>query len=408
MGAATSAPISSATVSHQETATGKRTFESAWAEMERRHAWRIVEEEVHNPPLAIARVPYAWQDFDNRHAAAFREKHGLLELIAGAADDWEAILRLRHWVFMNVRDGQPSWPLSGHEPSQIVDASLHGATFYCTYFAYAFAAAASACGFPARHLGIDVLRKANEPGAHHGVADVWVNKFRKWVHVDPNYDHHYELDGIPLNAEEIGQAWRRNQGRGIVGLVGPEKREVERPRAGIAGKHESACFYWHYIDTLNDFFHRKNLTWPEPVVFLVDEERKQNTWLQGNPPNTYPHKRYENGTFITTERVDDAYPDLNCTRFDLLPPEKVPYVARVVFGRTCVPNFSHYVARVDGSSPQPIRGIEFPWQLKLGANRVEFRAVNVAGREGPPSRLALHVERESAKTPGWPTKKSAN
>lgn len=405
MGTATTAQVQG--VARPRAEQPGRVFETVWAELERRHAWRITEEEVHNPAIAFAHVPYAWQDFDNRHAAAFREKHGLMELIAGAADDWEAILRLRHWAFMNVRDGMPSWPL-GQAPAQIVDSSLQGATFYCTYFAYVFAAAAAACGFPARHLGIDVLRGPDEPGAHHGVADVWVNKFRKWVHLDPNYDHHYELDGVPLNAEEMGQAWRRNQGRGIVGLVGPGRHESERPRAGIAGKHESACFYWHYIDTLNAPFLRTNLAWPDPVVFLVDEERRRNVWLQGQPPNTYPHGRYQNGTFLTTERVADAYPDLNCTHFDVMEPGKVPNLARVVFGPTCVPNFSHYVARVDGGAPQVIRGIEFPWQLRAGANRVEFRAVNLAGHEGPPSRLALRVERESGKTPGWPTKRSPN
>ncbi|MCZ7648745.1 MAG: transglutaminase-like domain-containing protein [Planctomycetota bacterium] len=406
MGHAATLPAQAARSTSNEASA--RVFESVWAEMERRYAWRILEREVHNPASAFAHLPYAWQDYDNRHAAAFREKHKLLELIAGARDDWEAILRLRHWAFMNLRDGQPSWGLGQGYAAETVDASLAGATFYCTYFAYVFVAAASACGFPARHLGIDNLRGPDEPGSHHGVADVWVNKYRKWVHVDPNYDHHYELDGVPLNAEELGQAWRRNQGQGIVGLVGLDRREVERPRAGIAGQHESACFYWHYIDTLNAVFNRGRLSWPDPVVFLVDEERKKNTWLQGRPPETYPHVRYKNGTFLTTERLADAYPDLNGTRFDLLEPGKVPYLARVVFAGSCVPNFSHHVARVDGGAPQVIKGIEFPWQLHLGENRVEFRAVNLAGHEGPPSRLAVHVERLPGREPGWPTKKSAN
>ena len=75
-------------------------------------------------------------------------------------------------------------------------------SYYCTHFAYAFVAAASSMGYPARHLGIDCEHSSDEGSTHHGVADVWVNCLRKWVALDPNYDAHLELDGVPLNAEE--------------------------------------------------------------------------------------------------------------------------------------------------------------------------------------------------------------
>ncbi len=380
----------------------KRHFEETWSILETRHGWRITEEDVLNPDIKIANVPYAWQDYDNRHAKAFREKHQLEELIEDAASDWEAILRLRHWAFMNLRDGKPSFPIQGSRASEVVDASLSGATFYCTYFAHGFVAAATSVGFLARHLGVDGLRTSEERGTHHGVADVWVDSLRKWVHLDPNYDHHYELNGVPLSAEELGQCWRKNQGEGVKGYVGPERRETHRPRAGLPGKSETACFYWHYIDTLNDVFNRTGRGWPDPVVFLVDEERKKNTWLQGQPPDTFSHGRYSNGTFLQTERYEDAYPDMNCTKLEILKPQKVPYVARMTFGRTYVPNLSHHHARTNGGPIQVIRGEEYPWQLILGTNELEIRAVNLAGREGPPSRIRVRIEEDGSRKPTWP------
>lgn len=79
-----------------------RVFEETWRALEKNLAWKVTELEVHNPEIGLAKLPYAWQDYDNRRAAEFRERHRLAEVVAGAADDWEAILRLRHWTFTHV------------------------------------------------------------------------------------------------------------------------------------------------------------------------------------------------------------------------------------------------------------------------------------------------------------------
>lgn len=367
----------------------ERTFEEAWTELEELHDWRISEVEIHNPPIALSTIPFAWQDHDSRRAAAFREKYRLAELVAGADDDWEAILRLRHWAYNHIHMGTPSFPTD--DPVAAVEASLEGATFWCTYYAYAFVAAASSMGYPARHLGIDNEHSADERSSHHGIADVWVNRFRKWVALDVTFDAHYELDGVPLNAEEMGRRWQTHKGEGIKTLLGPGRREVERARFGEIEVSESWRYFWHYIDTLNDVFHRRGTTWPKPVVFLVDDARKAQTWYQGAPPNTRPHGRYENGTFVTTERYADAYPDMNCTRLAIGGPKGMPYYCRVRFGSTCVPSFSHYEARTDGGEPERIDGAEHPWQLHPGECSLEVRAVNAAGVKGPPSRARVEV-----------------
>jgi len=377
-----------------------RPYEDVWAENEKRHAWKIAIAEWHNPPVKEAKLPYAWQDYDNRHAAAFREKYRLQELIAGSADDWEAVLRLRHWAFTHVRDGNPSFPAEA--PEDIVSSSLAGATYYCTYFAYAFVAAANAVGFSARHLGIDCEHERGEASSHHGVADVWVNSLRKWVAVDPNYDYHYELNGVPLNAEEIGNLWRSRKGDGMSVFIGPERREVPRGRQSRVDKHESCGYYWCYIDSENDTFHRRRQNWPNPVVFLVDEERKRRKWYQGDKENSQEHGRYTNGSFITTERYADAYPDLNCVNLTLLPPTKIPYGCRVQFGNGCTPNFSHVLLREDGGAPFRVDGLEYPWRLHPGANSLEARLVNHAGLQGPPSRVVVRVDEDRSRQPEWP------
>jgi hypothetical protein len=392
-------PTIASNVQEPAVLAGTRAFEAVWNELERRHAWKISELEVDNKPVAVSRFPFVWQDYDNRRAVAFREKHRLAEVIAGASNDWEAILRLRHWTYTHMRDGTPSFVPPN--PAALVDASLSGATFWCTFFAYAFVAACGSMGIPARHLGIDCEHTADEGSTHHGISDVWSNHLRKWVAVDAHHDSHHEVDGVPLNAEEVGQHWRSHRGVGMKSLIGPTSREVPRARACVPSKHESCGYFWHYIDCEVDLLHQRNQPWPNPVILLVDEERKRQTWYQGPKGKSYKHGRYSDGSFLTTEKFGDAYPDLNCARLSLLEPTK-PYSCRVQFGGG-VPNFQHYVAIIDGESEVRIDGVEYPWRLHPGVNAIEVRAVNTAGVRGPASRIRIRIEDDPKRKPEWPS-----
>jgi hypothetical protein len=395
MGIATaSAPVISSSP-----AAPKRHFEEAWAELERMHAWRISELSVDNREIARALCAYAWQDYDNRHAVKFREQHKLAELVAGAANDWEAILRLRHWVNVHMRDGNPSF--STARPSAILDGVTHGATFWCTFYGYAFAGACAAVGIPARHIGIDCEHEKGEGSTHHGIADVWSNHFRKWIAIDAHYHSHLELNGIPLNCEEIGMHWRKHRGEGLKSFSGPHHREVPRARPSRVDKHESCGYYWHYIDLHNDYHHHGKHTWPDPVVFPVDDERRKRIWYQGSAEKSHPHGRYANKSWFMTERAADAYPDLNCVKLELLPPMK-PWNTRVNF-HSMVPNYSHYLVKIDNADIDRTEGVSYTWRLHPGLNSLEVRAVNLAGWEGPASRVEIRIEDDKTRKPEWPS-----
>jgi hypothetical protein len=375
-----------------------RQFEKTWAKLEADHGWAITEGVIDNRSIAASRLVYAWQDYDNRRATEFRQRHGLEQLVAGAANDWDAILRLRQWAFTRIKSGTPSVPST--DPFHIMAASQAGGTFWCTYYAYLFVAACGAMGFCARHLGVDAERDKTGQGTHHGVADVWVNTFRKWAAVDPMYDSHYELNGVPLNAEEVGQRWRAHKGAGIEARVGPERQLVARARPAVPGDHESRAYYWCYIDAESDVFHRRASLWPNPVVFLIDDERESRTWYQGQPPDAAPHGRYANGSFIQTRRSEDAYPDLNCTRIDL-EPAGLPGSCNATFYSHCAPNFSHYTVRAGGREFRT-ESANFAWRLHPGGNTLEVHAVNLAGHAGPPSKVEIHVEPDSRRKAEWP------
>jgi hypothetical protein len=376
--------------------TSARSFEETWKNLEAAHAWRITESSVDNKPIAKSRLSYAWQDYDNRRAVEFRQRFKLDELIAGAPSDWEAILRLRNWASTHIRPGNPS--VGSADPFHILAAVEAGGTFWCTYYAYLFVAACGAVGFSARHLGVDAERDQNGVGTHHGIADVWVNTYRKWVAMDAMYDSHYELNGIPLSAEETGQRWRTHRGEGIEPRIGPRRLLAPFARNPVPGDHESRAYYWHYIDMEGDVFHRRQAAWPNPVVFLVDDERSNRTWYQGQSPNTFPHGRYADGSFVTTRRVEDAYPDLNCTKIEL-GATMLPYVAQATFWTCCAPNFSHYTVTLDEQQTVRLESPTLSWRLHGGTNSLAVQCVNLAGHAGPRTRVEVHVEPDATRKP---------
>jgi hypothetical protein len=388
-------------------ANNDRPSDEVWRELERRHGWSIRVTGCENPRPALSRMPFCWSDYDNRHAVAFRERHRLQEVIAGARDDWEAILRLRHWTFVNmVNATEASLPLpepfSTLDPEALVSASHVGGTFWCSYFSMVFVAAASSLGFVARKLSVDYEHTADEPSYHHGVADVWVNKFRKWVHMDPNYDHHYELAGVPLNADEVGRRWQTHRGEGIQAVVGPDSRPVERAINSRVGHSEACSCFWSLVECRNDIFRRDGRGSKSLAVMLVDEARQKQRWYQGKPPNTHEKKAYTDGSLLITEDPAEAYPDVDAAWMELLPPHKMPYYCRVQFSTPCAPYFSHYEVSVDGGPAERVEGQEYPWRLHLGPCSIEVRTVNVAGQRGAAYGMRLAIEKNPAVVPEWP------
>jgi len=384
-----------------------RPFDDVWRELEARHAWKIQVTAYDNPAPAVSRMPYLWSDYDNRHAVAFRERYHLEELLEGSEDDWEAVLRLRHWVFNNMVNHTNASlpglePFSTIDPFALLSACRVGGTFWCSHFAMVFVAAATSMGFVARKLSVDCEHTADEKGCHHGVVDVWVSKFRKWVHLDPNYDHHMEHRGVPLSTEEIGQRWQRHRGEGVQPVVGPQRRPVPRVRRGKPGEPEACACFWHLIECRNDVFRRDGRGSKSMSVLLVDEARKAQRWTQGTPPNTFEKRGYADGTLLITEDPADAYPDADASWMDLLPPHKMPYYCRVQLATPFAPFFSHYQVSVDGGPPERMEGIEYPWRLHPGACSIEVRTVDVAGRRGPAYGMRLDISEDAAATPQWP------
>ena len=173
---------------------------------------RIVEHD--NPPVLRSRYPFEYESFGARGLWRLRRGYGLDEVIAKGRTEFEQILLLRDWVSRRWDHGYcnvDNWSKTGLE---YLRRAEKGECFTCAVYAFTLTEALTAMGFPARNITMaqadtDFIGPDDEIG--HCVTEVWSNQFRKWIVLDADAAAHFELDGVPLSALEVRNAWIRRK-----------------------------------------------------------------------------------------------------------------------------------------------------------------------------------------------------
>jgi hypothetical protein len=220
-----------------------------------------------NPAIVRPSRPFGLQAPTWR-ALMLRQRWNLDTVVAGAADDFEKIVRLAHWTREQWSDGWRS-DLKDLHVTPPWDAALiltlakaDLAQGMCTHFSTVFVHCCAALGIPARHL----ICKA------HCSAEAWSDRFRTWVWVDCGGDpddtrravYHVERNGVPLSALAARAAWAAGDLSGVR-LVGRRAQEAFRLEARLAhlqrlcipgrndqmtslspGEPEHGALYYHY------------------------------------------------------------------------------------------------------------------------------------------------------------------
>lgn len=343
------------------------------------------------PALKRSHQTWVFQDTDNQNLIRFRERFQLEKIIEGAADEWHAIRLIRNWVYLqNVRGG-------GDGPNNIPNADTEslmlsfnaGASFFCTYFARLMRATTLALGWVSRHVAVGTdYDRWGGPG-HHGVCEVWVNQFKKWVLIDAHFDTHYEIKGVPLSAYEIHRAAVEGREKEVDHSKGPEGQLVdpyENGRGGPVGGSQLDTFFWRYYHLKNTPF-SENGSWDfSKYMLLEDETHNDKVWYQHNRKK---HTSYKD-KFISEKNVDEVYFDVNSIYLE--PKTNLEEVANrgiVVFDiGTMTPNLNGLEIQLDNKTWQPQSvWTRVQWALHKGDNSFAIRTVNKMGRKGPIARL---------------------
>ena len=168
------------------------------------------------------------------------------DIVAGCGSEWEALLALKRWVRSRWNHGWSPAFDTVQDALDILREAERGAGFSCGFYATVLVACATVLGWPARRISVS-LQDCSFPRDHrvgnvgHSVAEVWCNDLRKWVLLDCDVNCHYERDGVPLNAFEIGEAWRSGEADQVEqildepGFVLPDEESIVHVRTRRRG-----------------------------------------------------------------------------------------------------------------------------------------------------------------------------
>ncbi|HCO96384.1 MAG TPA: hypothetical protein DIU00_21000, partial [Phycisphaerales bacterium] len=259
---------------------------------------RLVMQPVENPRYHGNELFRAFENFYSPRISRLRNRYGLDAVVAGESDEWKRILLLRHWIKSNIAIDNENPTQTRGDTFAILDAALKDGKFHCTHFSIVQHAVLNSFGYVTRRLGCGPGLKND--GGHHGVNEVWVNKFGKWVLIDAKYDAHFEKKGVPLSALEIrDEVWRDGDGS-VIRVVGPGRSPMKPDPE--TGKWETRpdTYRWCSWETDTNRFTTFPARPTSTLVVLDDEIFRNNTWYRDGKP----HWAYGTPYFIKTARRD--------------------------------------------------------------------------------------------------------
>ncbi len=156
----------------------------------------------HGRPAPDFRVSY--DDPADPRFLEMRREFAIDDVVAGTSDDIERLTRLAHWV-SSQWEHSPDQMASKSDPITILREARQGGHFICREYAIVMEGVATAYGYPARLVNL-LPRDVETRSEAHSVAEVWLEKLRKWVLVDGQYGCLATLDGLPLSALELQAA----------------------------------------------------------------------------------------------------------------------------------------------------------------------------------------------------------
>lgn len=250
---------------------------------------------VENPPLKKNTAFKMYEDLTSPKFHDLKEKYKLDTIFKGENDEFKRQLMLRHWIrtIIDISDFEDTYPGEG-VAEIILDEALKGQGYHCGHYMVVQNAIMNAYGYVTRCLGAGPGVKGG-PDGHHGVNEVWSNKFGKWYLSDAKYDHHFEKNGTPLSALEVRDEFLKNKAADIVMVKGPARTPIAsdglRNAKGIIVDHTRADFArtytWVEYETYNDRY----TNWPgssDHVSILTmyeDDFFRNNTWIWDGKPH---------------------------------------------------------------------------------------------------------------------------
>ena len=340
---------------------------------------------VENPQFRPSQIFFRFEDIASPRFGELRRRFAFAETVKGVEDEFERILRLRHWIFttLKVDSSKPSPPL---DAISILAQGPSGGPFECSHAMIAQNAVMNSMGYVTRCLQPGPGQEENSyiAAGNHGVNEIWSNQHRKWFVSDAEFDGHFEKGGVPLSALEIRDEYLKNEGKDVDLVTGPERKKV-KPRL-LFSPHT----YLFVAYEITGDRHTQSGWTSGALAVWEDEYFKTHTWHRWSTPpggKAPTHWAQRQNFFVRVAHRDWIEWTPNVISVNA----KIQGGVALVRLRSHTPGFERHEMRRPGGRWEKI-GTEF--DLKLEGLRVEreFRSVNIAGVAGPVSRLLIERE----------------
>jgi hypothetical protein len=250
------------------------------------------EVKVNNPQFIPDTAFVSFEDLSSPKFQALKEKYQLDTIFHGEKDELKRILLLRDWIrkVIKITDFSDTYPGDGYAEG-ILDAALKGHGFHCGHYMIVQNAVMNAYGYVTRCLGSGTGVKGG-PDGHHGINEIWLNKYNKWFLSDAKYNHYFEKNGIPLSALEIRDEYLKNKAADVVLLKGSGRTPIEFD--GVADKNGEIVkvtragfaqwYTWIEWEKSNNRF----MVWPafnSKLNMYADDYFNNHTWIWDGKPH---------------------------------------------------------------------------------------------------------------------------
>lgn len=347
---------------------------------------RLVVVPVENLKYCGNELFHAFENYYSPRIRQVRTRYGLGAIVSGETDEWKRIVLLRHWIKSNIAIDNDNPTQTRGDTFAILDAALKGGRFHCTHFSIVQNAVLNSFGYITRRLGCGPGLKND--GGHHGVNEVWVNKFGKWVLIDAKYDAHFEKKGVALSALEIRDEVWRDGAKSVICVVGPHRRLMGPDSQTGQSETRPDTYRWCSWETNTNRFTTFPARPTSTIVVFDDEIFRNNTWYRGGKP----HWAYNTPYLIRATRRDwiEWTPNVITSKVTIRDNRAI------VFLRSCTPNFRSFQIRSDEGT---WRDCDEEVELALdnrALKRFAFRTVNLFEVSGPEHHVEIAYQPEKS------------
>ena len=341
---------------------------------------RTYEVEQTGNPVQKENVAFAgYEDISLPRFDSIKTKYQLDTLFHGETDEFKRILLLRNWIRNQIPINDFGDPYPGNDhPQGIIDAASKGQGFHCGHYMVVQNAIMNAYGYVTRCLGSGP--GAKEADGHHGMNEIWLNKYQKWFLSDAKFNHHFEKNGVPLSALEVREEYLKNKAADVVLVKGPDRVPIQidslKDQKGVYRQKNKEWFARWYTWLEWDKSSNRFSAWPAfntKLNMYKDEYFSKNTWIWDGEP----HWAYNTDAISYQDKREAIEWTPNIIHAEAAISDDHAKISL----RSFTPNFREYQMNNNGNWVKCDSVVEI--ELDKDKEEIMFRAVNTAGVAGP-------------------------